>query len=131
MWMLVCPSQQAYHCSAQIGRFIHGCGTRSANDCGSIRATLVGPGLLGFALLVLIHGVRRAESVSVGVHQVVPDDADSAEVWDEISVVAKSKRLGQPQLEMTSQRETEKGGSTRLLGMSAVSIGQNSGSCVG
>jgi len=86
---------------------------------------------LDFALLVLIHGVRRAESVSVGVHQVVPDDADSAEVWDEISVVAKSKGLGQPQLEMISQRETEKGGPTGLLGMSAVSIGQNSGSCVG
>jgi len=42
---------------------------------------------LGFALLVLVHSVRRAESVSVGVHQVVPDDADSAEVWDEVSVI--------------------------------------------
>src|SRR5207237_3611031 len=102
--------QQVYNCSAQIGRFIHGCGTRSANDCGSIRAALAGPGLLGFALLVLVHGVRRAESVSVGVHQVVPDDADSAEVWDEISVIAKSKGLWQPQLEITVKEKLKRAG---------------------
>jgi hypothetical protein len=50
-------------------------------------AAVVGPRLLGLTLLVTVHSLRRLESVSIGAHQLVPDDDDSAEVWAEVNVV--------------------------------------------
>jgi hypothetical protein len=52
-------------------------------------AAVVGPRILGLTLLVPVHSIRRAESVPIGSHQLVPDDNDSAEVRDEVSVIGK------------------------------------------
>ena len=43
-------------------------------------------GLLGLAVLVPVHSVRRAELVSVGIHQLVPDDDDLEEGGNEVGV---------------------------------------------
>src|SRR5262249_26498326 len=55
--------------------------SRVAHDCGSVRGDLAGPGLLGFAVLVSVYGLRRAEPVSVGVHQLVSDDDVPSQSW--------------------------------------------------
>ena len=84
--LLVADCRWAYNGSAHLGRCIHERGTRSAYDRGDICIALARPRLLGFAVLVFIHGVRWAESVSVGAQRLVPNDVHFAEVRDEVSV---------------------------------------------
>jgi hypothetical protein len=38
--------------------------------------------------LVHVHGVRRVEPVSVGVYELVPNDVDLEEIWDEVGVIS-------------------------------------------
>jgi hypothetical protein len=56
------------------------CGTDVADDCGVIRSSFGGAGVLGESVLVLVHGICGAEFVSVGVYQLVPDDEHPAQI---------------------------------------------------
>ena len=67
-------------CSTEGGGTTYECGTDVAFDCGRFRGGQRGARLLGAPRLLPVHGFCRAQPVSVRLHQLVPDDDDSAQV---------------------------------------------------
>jgi hypothetical protein len=63
---------------AVVDENVHDCRTCVTDGCRSVRAGERTGRLVGPSLLPVVHGVRRPEPVSVGVHQLVPDDVDPA-----------------------------------------------------
>jgi hypothetical protein len=62
-------------------------GALSAIDCRRFRYVVGGFGLLGELILVFVRRVRGFEPVSVGVHELVPDDGISAKAGNKILLV--------------------------------------------
>ena len=66
--------------STKEGESSYDCRSLSAHDRRRVRAVDARAGLLGEPVLVSVHRVRRTQSVSIGVYELVSDDDHSSEV---------------------------------------------------